>query len=856
MTGDHFAAIARKQDREKPKTPSPSRWRNLVLLPLSNEQIRAVASGQGIDDPDALMADINRRHAMEFARRPQDLIQICSDWRGRNRLRTHRDQVSYDVQSKLTPRNDRREKAQISPDRAIEGASRLALAALLTRKLTIRHSTEADTLPVAQAALDPLAVLPDWTPEERETLLERALFGFASYGRVRFHHRSVIEWLAASRLQTLAGRGMPFRALKRLLLAETGQGRRVVRPSLRPVAAWLSLEHQGIFEEVRDREPEVLLDFGDPESLTSLQRSQALRAYVGRYGLGGWRGMRVPWLQVQRIASADLSSDVQELWKAGVENSEVRQLLLGLIEAGRMTECADIAHDVACGPDVNDMERLLAVDALCALSDPRIRSILDSIESDPTLWPDALTRSAIVRLFPEHLGARQLCRILARLGPVRYSAGDISWQLTRGITDADIPPNELEELRRGLTDLVASSTTWQSDWPHIVSSKSFLAPALAATCLRLLTLGVATEELAGSIAAVLQVKHTGHVFDDPCKELRAALASASAAMREAVFWASDAIAERLHPITDAWPRLFQAAFHGPLDLEVAKDQAWVLSALADTNRHDSIRSMMLEAAFHLWDSARDYTDYLHTLRPRVADRPDLEAIIDQRLKPAPVNAELKRMEKQSEERREHVRRRDAKAHASWVQFWREVSDSPDLAFSPEREDNTAWNLWRAMEQAGDESRSSGWNRRFIERSFSCDVADRLRLKLIKAWRNDRPTLRSERPDDQKDSYLLRWQFGLAAISAEAEDKAWARNLTREEAELAARYVPIRLNGFPTWLEDLVEAHPAAVDAVLGEELSKELDEAAVAHQPLMTLQNIKHAPQPVIACFLSRSTLR
>lgn len=209
--------------------------------------------------------------------------------------------------------------------------------------MTLLHSAEADKGGTSEAALDPAVVLPDWTPGERETLLERALFGFASYGRVRFHHRSVVEYLAAERLKAALAKGMPFRALKRLLLAETAHGKRIVRPSLRPVAAWLSLQQEGLFEEVRDREPEVLLGYGDPESLTAHQRGQALKAYVSRYGRGGWRGMSVPWIQVQRFASRDLAAEVRQLWLGGIENEEVRQLLLMLIDVGKMTICADIA---------------------------------------------------------------------------------------------------------------------------------------------------------------------------------------------------------------------------------------------------------------------------------------------------------------------------------------------------------------------------------------------------------------------------------------------------------------------------------------------------------------------------------
>jgi hypothetical protein len=75
---------------------------------------------------------------------------------------------------------------------------------------------------------------PDAVTTPRTTLLERPLFGFASYGRVRFHHRSVVEFLAAKRLEALIARGVSIKSIKRLLLTETAQGVRTVKPSMRP----------------------------------------------------------------------------------------------------------------------------------------------------------------------------------------------------------------------------------------------------------------------------------------------------------------------------------------------------------------------------------------------------------------------------------------------------------------------------------------------------------------------------------------------------------------------------------------------------------------------------------------------
>ena len=117
-------------------------WRSVGPMPFTQEEIKAFAALQCVADPEALLADIRKRDAEECAQRPQDLIELRTDWKDHRRIRSHGEQVATNVINKLKPRIDRAEKARLSPERAQEGASRLALAALLTRKLTIRHSAE------------------------------------------------------------------------------------------------------------------------------------------------------------------------------------------------------------------------------------------------------------------------------------------------------------------------------------------------------------------------------------------------------------------------------------------------------------------------------------------------------------------------------------------------------------------------------------------------------------------------------------------------------------------------------------------------------------------------------------------
>ena len=825
-------------------------WRTVALMPLSDAQIVEFTREQGVEDPAALLDDLEKRNAQEFARRPQDLIELCADWREHKRIRTHRDQVATNVRVKLQPRDDGPEPAQLSVDKAIEGASRLALAMLVTRRMTIRYSTASHVIE-DEAALDPGVILSDWNPNERKALLERPLFGFASYGRVRFHHRSVAEYLAAEGLRTLRDRGMSFRALKRLLFAQT-KGKTVVRPSKRPIAGWLALTEDGIFEMLRDNEPAVLLNEGDPESLSQSQRNQAIRAYVERYGQGGWRGLRVPHIQVHRFASPKLSDDVIQLWKMGIENPDVRQTLLYLMEAGRIDDSADIVHRVASDVQASEVERMIAVDAMVAIRDPRLNEIASGVASADAMWPDNIARGVVLRLFPRDLSVEQLCQILSWIKEEKDSVVGLTWQLPRLIAKAELDPASLEALRDGLVELLSAGLCWRNEWSHIVCDRPHLSGALAATCVHGLDGSKSDGWLRASVLA-LRLHHREYSNDEAHKALHERLKNMTADENARLFWAEDSLLQSLHAIADPGKRLLKITLHdGPVELRAERDLDWIKKALGDTGRSEDDRAMLLEAAIRLPTDREQWRDHVSGLKPLVADQTGLVAAIDERLKLSKNDKALKRWEKKEAQRKKQRERRDAKRKASLIQFWREVAQRPDMAFSAERIRGTAWKLRQAMSHDGEDSRASGWNRRFIEEQFGKDIADRLRRTLMNIWREDHPTLPSERPKDERNTYLIRWQLGLAALYAEAEDPLWATKLTEEEAKLAARYAPIELNGLPLWMESLVDARPGAVDTILGNELSWELDREPHADGHSLLLQDINYASEPVAKLFLPR----
>lgn len=853
-SADAFADIAMRHGHtnEKEKEDDQAGWANVGLRPLSRDQMRALAVTQNVSNPDDLLRDIVRRDAEEFAERPQDLVEICADWRDQQRIRNHHDQVASNVAVKLRPNAEREERTMLSAEMARSHASRLALAAVLMRKLTLRYDASTDDVDAGDSALDVSRLLPDATPDEQKTLLERPLFGFASYGRVRFHHRSVVEYLAAVRLEALLERGVPIKSIKRLLFTETAQGMPIVRPSMRPVAAWLALKSDTVFNEIVRRDPSVVLDFGDPQSLRPDQRKAALEALVERYKDGEWRGLSFPHMQVRRFASPELGDTIQRLWNAGIANHEVRDLILDLVAAGPIPACADIAYEVACDQAMPATLRSTAVNTLVALRDRRVPEIADALAASPAVWSEDVTRRAFLHLFPADLPVLLLGKILARIREGKRTVGSLTYHLPKMIEEAAPDSVDFDALRELLAALVRAGTRWQDGHPHLRTDRPDLLDALLAACRRQWDLGVRTPALVAATLLALRLNDRNHRDNGRVKALESAIADLPSAAREEAFWAEHAFLSALSPPTDPWQRVYTIVEEGGLPLIAERDAAWILRRLADPDVPLFHRQMMLWIEMTaLMHHARESRTTLSDLLPLVVDSPVMTETVQERMKPRPIDEETRRYERQSARRQKVEDRKKAEAHASWVAFWHEIATKPDELFKDERAPGTAWNLWCVMERTGSESRSAGWNRRYIESHFGTAVADKLRAAMIKVWRSDRPTLRSERPAGQKGTFLTRWQFGLAGIEAEAEDPDWAKRLTPEETELACRYAPIHLNGFPYWLESLAAAHPAAVDKVLGAELTLSLYENPDENHS-SALQDVQHASPAVAALFVPR----
>ncbi|WP_143514165.1 ATP-binding protein [Pseudomonas syringae] len=823
----------------------------VTLLPLSDLQIRGMAALESVTEIDDFLSAIHARNAQDFARRPQDLIELCVDWKESRRIRTHAEQVHHNVLVKLKPRVEPPELIDLSPEQAYEGASRLALAALLTRKLTIKHNTQSDLKVMsASVAFDPTRVLADWENDKVQVLLERGLFGFANYGRVRFHHRSVVEYLAAARLENRLAQGMSFKAVKRLLFAETAENVPVIRPSMRPVATWLARSHRSIFEEVRNREPELLFLHGDPEVLTLEQRKEALSAFVSRYRNGTWRGIRIPALQASRFASTDLSPLVKKFWESGVENFEVRELLLQLVGAGRMSNCADFVLSAAIDVSLSSDERWAAIETLVQIQDTRVLTIAQSMEKEPKLWTERLIRLALPEFFPNLISSDQLVKLLvAQPADSRDSSGLMRY-LCRMIRNVSIEKEAIRRLLELLLEVVEAELTWSEGWPHIKTSRPDLLPLLAITCFRSLSSSATDEVVIRASIVLLSIVSGQHSDDDNSNELRKFFDEAPAVLRERVFWCEDAWRQRLNHQIDPWQRLFPTAHYGSLHLDFNGDHAWMLASLAQTQRRLDERQLVLEALLHALPnrpSEESWVGYVESIKPATGNDPVLLARLEEALMPVIKSAQMVAFEERGLRARRDAELRAEQDRRYWTEFWGLIVENPEQIL----ECNRFEDLWDVMGRTPGQNQASGWNRRFLERHFGRAVTDRIRDNIKVLWRQHPPKLPMNRPRDEVGWHYTSWRIGLAALWAEAEDPLWATKISEDDARIAAHYICVENLSSPAWFNQLVDSWPLIVQDTLGSQLRWELTKTAEPGDQSWVLHALRRSPTSVMQPFIS-----
>ena len=837
---------------EEEEVPSRGTVRTVAMLPMSDEQIKRFAKWRGLNDVAAFLAEIARQDAWVFARRPLDLDDLIGTWASTGRLGTRAEQHEANVTAKLRDDPERPDRGVLTDAKAHTGAERLALALALTRTRTIRSPDQTLDRHPADGVLDAAAILPDWTPAERQALLRRALFDPSTYGRVRFHHRSVQEYLAARRLQVLHKAGMSTKALFRLLFAER-YGVEVVLPSMRAIAAWLALRVGAVRRELIEREPETLISYGDPGSLDPAARSALLRAFVSRYGQGDWRGLSIPFAEVRRLAHPELATVIRECWGSGPANDEVRELLIHLIRLGPVEACADLAHGVALDTAASDYDRVDAIRALLACGwNDSVRDLAGAMVAEPASWSDELVHGIASDLFPKIITTDELVRLMERTREPKQAIGGFEWTSRQIVESIEFGADSAVALRDRMADLIMRGHPQPLD-PHCIQSGfSHLAPALAMLCHRQLS-GTTEKPNAALIRASVIASRFGDDGTDesePISKLRAHFTE-NAVLRNDGFWAELAFMDEVSPSDNDRLRLHYAEQGSIVGYLTEADRSWLEVALADEHRQER-RAVALHALINGWHRRGRVAAELDAIRASLKGHRLLGRILEENTAPPEPNEVLERMEREHQRRERERARCEAQRLEDWKAWRDELLADPDDAFSAGKLQGTVSNLYKWLGSTErTRARYNNWDKDALRQAFGQDIADRAEKAFRVLWRANPPMLWSARPVDEKRSIRDDWGHGLTGLSAEAAAPEWTASLSPSEARAAAAYATIELNGFAPFITDLARSHPTEVEDVIGGEVSSELSVGG-DHHNLSTLRNLAYSDGDLKRIFVPR----
>ena len=819
--------------RAEESTPSQdTTLQTVAMLPMSGEQIERFAEKSGMNEPVAFLEEVFKQKVWSFAHRPLDLIQLIATWSKSRHLGTRAEQHEDNVQGRLEDNPERPDQGVLTDEKARLGAERLALALALTRTRTIRFSDQTLNITRTDNVLEAAEILPDWTEEERQTLLRRGLFDPATYGRVRFHHRSVQEYLAACRLRALRDKGMSIKEVFRWLFAEQYDVK-VVFPSMREIAAWLALldKANAVCNKLIEREPEALLSLGDPETLDLATRKKVLRAFVATYGQGGRCGFGWEiFSEIPRFADPRLASVIRECWGNDPKNEEVRRLLLEMIHEGPIVDCADLAHQAARDPDWDPFHRITAIQAMLACGlDDAVREIADDMLLKESSWPNEIVRRIVEYMFPKIITADELVTLMEQRPESDSITGSFAWA-SRGIAATiETWSRPAVAFRDKMADLIWRERTPIQQFYPTHSRFDHLSEALARLCDRQLS-----EEphrhpdddliRACVIASLFDSSENG--WRKPFENLRAHFKN-NVTLRSPAFWTELACIDEDIPDQndrDDFQNMQNMQGHSLTGFLTEIDRPWLETAIADKNQPER-RGVALHAWIRIWREHGRDASALDTIRPMLKNDPALEQIFAENTAPP----------EQDEERQEHSPHEPANNQgaqndhqAPHMQQWKKWRDdllaNPEDVFSEKKRENTVYWLFRWWCGPDLGSKYNIWNKEAITQAFNRDIADRAEQAMQKFWRTATPpVLWSARPVEERSSTPRKWFCGLWCVLAEASTPEWANSLSPDEARTAAIYATVELNNFPSFIIHLATSHPEEVDEIIGVELTTELD---------------------------------
>lgn len=787
----------------------------VTLDALSTEDSRRCARHYKLEDEVGFWSAVEEGNYEFMASRPLDLQWMVKLWNQRKVLGTYAELIEANIVERLREPNDlyHHAKRSLAEARLREGATELAAAMEFggVPFIAVRHASA-----VEGRILDTFEVLRTWAPDEVQLLLTTALFDEASFDRVKFHHRSVREYLAAKWVDAKLTQGVPLSRLESLF-AGRPHGELTLIPSRRPVLAWLAAINVRARAWVVSKFPEILLHDGDPQAWdqhsADLAFNAVVRATDPRVRVRDWFKSIGEYLRISRALSP---GQVAAVLADANASQQARSIAYRLARYGRLADCADSAFEIYRGKARFSWETTAALALLQVVGTAAHREHVLADLEEGVLATNELIAAALPCVAWSTFSPTRLAAIFNRTkSEGEHGSGPMADAIRR-----DILPR---------TDLASSTLLLQAtlfSLPRLLPGQRFerypsvnqperawLLHLLPHCLLRLLELTrevdpVTLPPVLDAAQQITGLRHSGFLNREDVTRIQAAVE-----VLPELRWE---IAHAISKVED---------LQRPVDRLVWDDSSIVrfgTDDLAELTRRSHEPSIDVEEQ-NLWfevgvevairlSSGRTRADALRGLCGPI-DSPRSEAVLERQKAWHAGGRSRRRWEAKERAREVKQEVERLQAQAKFLAKRAGIVDGSDSTSLLElvylANSNSAWND------------NNGVKLDAFASHVGQEVADLFSAGLKAYWKRELPLNPSDYPNGQVPWRAL---TALAGVSMTVSDGVEISSLHKEEVAKAAQIAVWVLPGPPFWFEPLFIARPDLVAAALNPWVLDEIKE--------------------------------
>jgi hypothetical protein len=808
---DNPGEIATKKKSNPTSMTAP--FKMVALDNLHGDQVDAFLRGMKVLNPKAFKDAVERKEVVSLTTRPQDLAELAEFWNKHQRIGSRLELLRSSIDRRLEERDqDRSESRPIAIEKLRFGARLVAAAATLTRESSIRVPDGASN----SKGISIREVLPEWDDIDCATLLSRPIFDNGIYGTVRFHHRSVREYLTAEWLHKLIVDDASRTRIEALFF-RWQYGIEVIVPTMRPVLAWLAILDVRILSKVCLVAPEVIFEGGDPSQLSRDTRSRILRQVCEQLTQPAHGRSLTDYASVQRFANADLTEDVRALLEEYAEDDDIVCYLLRMICQGEIKGAAPEAKRFS----LISREKYTRIAAFRALG--VVGSAADQADVRHALLADTgdIKRDWLAELIPGLLaeeGAAEWILSALERAPTKEQFKHDSLLPAMLQLATDWPLSYLPKLLAGIHSLLERPPVIERRYCEISARYAWLAPAAAQCLLRLAKAKVASALDLPSLSVLRLLPLAAKFGEQDLKEIQPDLAKAVTEwpdLNRRLFWHNVEVARASCEVSgERIAAFWQTDIFGHFWMFGADQFDSVCDDITTKPLLDD-RLVAMTLAFAIYRDNGKPATWRNRLKNIAKDEGALNRVLHELLNPAPEAKDSWRVQQARWKKRSE---RDAALLQVNRRKWKEnleknidvLRDSgrPGVVIQGQHYLNDR------MRRGGDSSGKWGdgnWESLIPE--YGIEVARAFRDGAVGFWRGYLPQLISEGASPNNTPLAV--IFGLTGLAIEArESERWPQALSLPDAERALRYALRELNGFSSWLPVLYAAFPEKVADVI------------------------------------------